>query len=104
MSLFGLSEKRRIAELEKQVADQQQIIDKLINLSERSVDSYAKAHNIATEAIAIAKKVVDDPDCLKELEALEAWDTEQNLAPLKAFLMEQLLKTWAKRITKLENL
>ena len=63
MSLFGLSEKRRIAELEKQVADQQLIIDKLINLSERSVDSYAKAHNIATEAIAIAKKVVDDPDC-----------------------------------------
>lgn len=69
MSLFWLSEKRRIAELEKQVADQQQIIDKLINLSERSVDSYAKAYNIATEAIAIAKKVVDDHDCLKELEA-----------------------------------
>lgn len=65
MSLFGLSEKRRIAELEKQVADQQQIIDKLINLSERSVDSYAKAHNIATEAIAIAKKVVNDPESIE---------------------------------------
>ena len=30
MSLFGLSEKRRIRELEKQVADQQQIIDNFV--------------------------------------------------------------------------
>lgn len=35
-------------------------------------------------------------------EALEAWDTEQNLNPLKIFLLEQLIKTWAKRIEKLE--
>lgn len=74
MSLFGLSEKRRIAELEKQVADQQQIIDKLINLSERSVDSYAKAHNIATEAIAIAKKVVNDPESIEGHYSYEVLD------------------------------
>ena len=74
MSLFGLSEKRRIAELEKQVADQQLIIDKLINLSERSVDSYAKAHNIATEAIAIAKKVVNDPESIEGHYSCEVLD------------------------------
>ena len=62
MSLFGLSEKRRIAELEKQVADQQQIIDNLLKLTERSLNAYADAHSIATEAISIAKKVVNDPD------------------------------------------
>lgn len=36
--------------------------------------------------------------------ALEAWDTEQNLKPLKAFLLEQLIKTWSKRIEQLEKL
>ena len=55
MSLFGFAEKKRIAELEKQVADQQQLIDQMLKLTERSVDAYAKAHNIATEALAIAK-------------------------------------------------
>ena len=48
--------------------------------------------------------IIHQEDRKTYFEALEAWDTEQNLAPLKAFLMEQLLKTWAKRITKLENL
>lgn len=64
MSLFGLSEKRRIRELEKQVADQQQIIDNMLKLTERSLNAYADAHSIATEAISIAKKVVNDPDSI----------------------------------------
>lgn len=59
MFFFGNSEKRRIAELEKQVADQQQIIDQMLKLTERSVNAYTQAHNIATEALAIAKKVTD---------------------------------------------
>ena len=48
--------------------------------------------------------IIHQEDRKTYFEALEAWDTEQNLAPLKTFLLEQLLKTWAKRITKLENL
>ena len=67
MSLFGLSEKRRIRELEKQVSDQQQIIDNLLKLTERSLNAYADAHSIATEAITIAKKVVNDPDSIDGL-------------------------------------
>lgn len=64
MSLFGLSEKRRIRELEKLVADQQQLIDNMLKLTERSLNAYADAHSIATEAISIAKKVVKDPDSI----------------------------------------
>ncbi|WP_455656397.1 hypothetical protein [Phascolarctobacterium sp.] len=56
MSLFGLAEKKRIAELEKQVADQQLIIDQMLKLTERSLNAYADAHNIASEALAIAKR------------------------------------------------
>ena len=67
MSLFGLSEKRRIRELEKQVSDQQQIIDNLLKLTERSLNAYADAHSIVTEAITIAKKVVNDPDSIDGL-------------------------------------
>lgn len=48
--------------------------------------------------------IIHQEDRKTYFEALEAWDTEQNLAPLKTFLLEQLLKTWAKRINKLENL
>lgn len=36
-------------------------------------------------------------------EALEVWDTEHNLNPLKTFLLAQLVKTWAKRIAALEK-
>lgn len=57
MSLFGFAEKKRIAELEKQVADQQQIIDQMLKLTERSLNAYADAHNIASEALAIAKRL-----------------------------------------------
>lgn len=62
MSLFGIAEKRRIAELEKQIADQQQIIEQMLKLTERSVNAYSEAHNIATEALAIAKRATDKYD------------------------------------------
>lgn len=55
MSLFGLAEKKRIAVLENQVAAQQQLLDQMLKLTERSMDAYAKAHNIANEALAIVK-------------------------------------------------
>lgn len=57
MSLFGLAEKKRIAVLENQVAAQQQIIDQMLKLTERSMTAYAEAHNIANEALAIAKRL-----------------------------------------------
>lgn len=57
MSLFGFTEKKRIAELEKQVADQQQLIDQMLKLTERSLNAYADAHSIASESLAIAKRL-----------------------------------------------
>jgi len=57
MSLFGLAEKKRIVELENQVAAQQQLLDQMLKLTERSMDAYAKAHNVAKEALAIAKSL-----------------------------------------------
>ena len=57
MSLFGLAEKKKIAVLEKQVADQQQLMDQMLKLTERSMDAYTKAHNAAKEALAIAKSL-----------------------------------------------
>ena len=69
MSLFGLAEKKRIAVLENQVAAQQQIIDQMLKLTERSITAYAEAHNIANEALAIAKtlseKSNDDEQAIK---------------------------------------
>lgn len=62
MSLFGFTEKKRIAELEKQVADQQQIIDQMLKLTERSLNAYADAHNIAKEALVIAKSLSEKID------------------------------------------
>lgn len=47
--------------------------------------------------------IIHQEDRKAYFEALEAWDTEQNLKPLKAFLLEQLIKTWAKRIAVLEK-
>ena len=47
--------------------------------------------------------VIHHEDRKAYFEALEAWDTEQNLKPLKTFLLEQIIKTWAKRITVLEK-
>lgn len=48
--------------------------------------------------------IIHQEDRKAYFEALEAWDTEQNLNPLKTFLLEQLIKTWAKRIEKLQQL
>ena len=47
--------------------------------------------------------VIHQEDRKAYFEALEAWDTEQNLKPLKAFLLEQLIKTWSKRIALIEK-
>lgn len=47
--------------------------------------------------------VIHQEDRKAYFEALEAWDTEQNLTPLKNFLMQQLLKTWSKRLEKLNK-
>lgn len=46
--------------------------------------------------------IIHQEDRKAYFEALEAWDTEQDLNSLKTFLLEQLIKTWAKRIEKLE--
>ncbi len=48
--------------------------------------------------------IIHQEDRKAYFEALEAWDIEQNLKPLKTFLLEQLIKTWAKRIEKLEKM
>lgn len=47
--------------------------------------------------------VIHQEDRKAYFEALEAWDAEQNLKPLKAFLLEQIIKTWTKRIAVLEK-
>lgn len=48
--------------------------------------------------------IIHQEDRKAYFEALEAWDIEQNLKPLKTFLLEQLIKTWEKRIEKLEKM
>ena len=48
--------------------------------------------------------IIHQEDRKAYFEALEAWDTEQNLELLKTFLLEQLIKTWSKRIEQLEKL
>lgn len=68
MSLLGFAEKKRIAELEKQLNSQQQIIDNLIKLSEKSVNTCIKSHNIAENLISILKKVTDDLESLKDVD------------------------------------
>ena len=47
--------------------------------------------------------VIHQEDRKAYFEALEAWDTEQNLTPLKNFLMHQLIKTWSKHLEKLNK-
>lgn len=48
--------------------------------------------------------IIHQEDRKAYFEALKTWDTEKNINPLKTFLLEQLIKTWAKRIEKLEKL
>ena len=47
--------------------------------------------------------VIHQEDRKAYFEALEAWDAEQNLAALKNFLLEQIVKTWSKRIALIEK-
>ena len=44
--------------------------------------------------------VIHQEDRKAYFEALEAWDEEQNLQPLKIFLQEQTVKTWEKQVLR----
>ena len=47
--------------------------------------------------------IIHEEDRRGYYEALEAWDTKQDLAPLKAFLEAQTEKTWEKQIMRAEK-
>lgn len=47
--------------------------------------------------------VIHEEDRKGYYEALEAWDRGQELAPLRQFLQEQTVKTWAKQIARAEK-
>ena len=47
--------------------------------------------------------VIHEEDRKGYYEALEAWDREQELEPLRQFLQEQTVKTWAKQIVRAEK-
>lgn len=47
--------------------------------------------------------VIHEEDRKAYYEALEAWDTAQQLDPLRAFLREQTAKTWEKQIARAEK-
>ena len=47
--------------------------------------------------------VIHQEDRRAYFDALEAWDREQDLAPLAAFLKEQTAKTWQKQIERAEK-
>ena len=47
--------------------------------------------------------VIHEEDRKGYYEALEAWDREQELEPLRQFLQEQTVKTWAKQIARAEK-
>ncbi|SCX32978.1 Fic/DOC family protein [Ruminococcaceae bacterium P7] len=44
--------------------------------------------------------IIHEEDRRSYFDALEAWDTVQNLLPMIAFLKEQTIKTWQKRIDR----
>ena len=46
--------------------------------------------------------IIHEEDRRAYYDALEAWDTKQQLEPLCAFLREQTAKTWAKQIQRKE--
>lgn len=48
--------------------------------------------------------VIHEEDRKAYYEALEAWDTEQQLDPLLSFLRQQTAKTWEKQIARAEKL
>lgn len=45
--------------------------------------------------------IIHEEDRKSYYEALEAWDSVQELDPLRTFLKEQTVKSWRKRITRL---
>ena len=47
--------------------------------------------------------VIHEEDRRTYFDALEAWDREQSLTPLTAFLQEQTVKTWAKQLERAEQ-
>lgn len=47
--------------------------------------------------------VIHEEDRKAYYEALEAWDSEQQLAPFRSFLHEQTAKTWEKQIARAEK-
>lgn len=47
--------------------------------------------------------IIHEEDRKEYYDALEAWDARQNLEPLRNFLREQTVKTWAKQIARAEN-
>ena len=62
MSLFGIKEKKRIRELESQLKSQQQIIDQMLKLTERSLNAYKEANSIAKNVIGIAETALNIPE------------------------------------------
>ena len=44
--------------------------------------------------------VIHEEDRKTYFEALEAWDTNQELAPMVTFLQQQTVKTWQKQINR----
>ena len=47
--------------------------------------------------------VIHEEDRKSYYDALEAWDREQDIAPMCTFLKEQTVKTWAKQIERAER-
>lgn len=47
--------------------------------------------------------IIHEEDRKKYYTALEAWDTRQDLDPLRNFLREQTEKTWAKQLARAEK-
>jgi Fic family protein len=47
--------------------------------------------------------IIHEEDRKPYYDALEAWDTVQNIEPMRAFLKEQTAKTWAKQIARAEK-
>ena len=47
--------------------------------------------------------IIHEEDRQDYYRTLEAWDTQQDLAPLRAFLQIQTEKTWEKQITRVEK-
>ena len=48
--------------------------------------------------------IIHEEDRKAYYDALEAWDSQQLLDPLRDFLKEQTVKTWKKQIARTERL